>query len=740
MIDTLLKDLRYAVRTLRKSPAFTAVVVLSLALGIGATSTIFSAINPILLRPLPFADPDRLVYISENSPDQPDVGKPPRFATYLEWKEHNSAFEHLESVASYVEVETASDIPGTVGPERVGFQAVSPGLFRMLGVAPILGRNFVAKDAPPGGDYSAIIISHGFWQRLFRGDPNIIGEKLGDSPIVGIMPPGFRIFSWNEADVWESFTDWGAGQRWLESIGRLKPGVSIEGAQTQLDGIARRLDQSWVSDESGWRVRVEPLHEYTSGQFTSHLYLLLAAAVLLLLIACSNVASLLMGRAATRHHEITTRAALGAGRLRLMRQLLTESVVLALAGGALGVVMAQVGTRLFVILAPYWYLPAEEIRVDGIVLGFTLGLSLLTAILFGMAPALRASNPDLVGTLKQGGRGSVGGSGLRIRNLLVGSQIALTFVLLVGAALMINSLVRLVALDRGFNPEHLLTATVDLQGDRYMSQKGESPQDVFVVSAEVDLFYGELLERLRVLPGVEAAEIASVGYGGAGFMFSILGRPVPPPGERPPWALYRETSPGYFRAMGVPLLKGRSFTEGDTESSPWVAIITERIARQYFPDEDPIGRFLQTPLLEPNDWRAQELPPATISRDRGHRGRYHGVESQACANALYLCTAYAAPNRVLAGMGCLQIAQRQGTGPENDSRAHVCGSRCAQDRRGHGPRSARRDPDHAGPPIRYGPGRTLLDAGTRDLRDPGPRLVGRRNLRRRLLRGGAAHP
>ena len=473
---------------------------------------------------------------------------------------------------------------------------------------------------PRGGDYSAIIISHGFWQRLFRGDPNIIGEKLGDSLIVGIMPPGFRIFSWNEADVWESFTDWGAGQRWLEPIGRLKPGVSIEGAQTQLDGIARRLDQSWVSDESGWRVRVEPLHEYTSGQFTSHLYLLLAAAVLLLLIACSNVASLLMGRAATRHHEITTRAALGAGRLRLMRQLLTESVVLALAGGALGVVMAQVGTRLFVILAPYWYLPAEEIRVDGIVLGFTLGLSLLTAILFGMAPALRASNPDLVGTLKQGGRGSVGGSGLRIRNLLVGSQIALTFVLLVGAALMINSLVRLVALDRGFNPEHLLTATVDLQGDRYMSQKGESPQDVFVVSAEVDLFYGELLERLRVLPGVEAAEIASVGHGGAGFMFSILGRPVPPPGERPPWALYRETSPGYFRAMGVPLLKGRSFTEGDTESSPWVALITERIARQYFPDEDPIGRFLQTPLLEPNDWRAQELPPATISRDREHRG------------------------------------------------------------------------------------------------------------------------
>ena len=447
-------------------------MVLSLALGIGATSTIFSAINPILLRPLPFEDPGRLVYISESSPDRPDGGEIPRLATYLEWKEHSPAFEELESVVPWVQVFRTSTIPGTVGPEQVSIQYVSFGLFRMLGVAPILGRNFVAEDALPGGD-GATIISHGFWQRLFGGDPDIIGQKWGDGPIVGIMPPGFRIFSWNEADFWVPLrTDFADNQRWQEPIGRLSPGVSIEGAQTQLDGIARRLDRFEWAAESGRRVRVEPLHEFASGPFTSNLYLLLGAAVLLLLIACSNVASLLMGRAATRHHEITTRAALGAGRLRLMRQLLTESVVLALSGGVLGVVMAQVGTRLFIILAPTWYLPAEEIRVDGMVLGFTLGLSLLTAILFGMGPALRASNPDLAGSLKQGGRGAVGGSRPLVRNLLVGSQIALTFVLLAGAALMINSLVRLVAADRGFSPEHLLTATVDLSGDRYVTRKG----------------------------------------------------------------------------------------------------------------------------------------------------------------------------------------------------------------------------------------------------------------------------
>ena len=502
MIDTLLKDLRYAFRTLGKSPAFTAVVVFSLGLGIGATSTIFSALNPILLRPLPFADPDRLVAICENSEQRPGARRIPRAGTIGEWIEHNQAFEQLEFVGSYTETWT---YPGIDGAERNATQYLSPGLFRLLGVEPILGRNFAEDVGNPRTSGDDLILSYGFWQRRFGGDPDIVGQTWANvGTVVGVMPPGFRIFSWNEADFWTQPLDIEelGVSRWMEPIGRLKRGVSKEGAQTQLDGIASRLDQSGVSAESGWRVKVESLHERWSRLYASNLYLLMGAAVLLLLIACSNVASLLVGRATNRHREITTRAALGAGRLRLMRQMLTESVVLALLGGALGVLMAQVGTRLFVILAPTagWYLPAKEIHVDGMVLGFALGLSLLTVVLFGMVPALRASKPDLAVSLKEGARGSAGGSRPLVHNLLVGSQIALTFVLLAGAALMINSLVRLVAVDRGFKPERLLTAQVRLGGERYVTWVDRDGREFIVVSAEVDVFYQELLERLRVVP------------------------------------------------------------------------------------------------------------------------------------------------------------------------------------------------------------------------------------------------
>jgi len=356
-LDAFLKDLRYAVRTLRKSPAFTAVVVLSLALGIGATSTIFSAVNPILLRPLPFADPDRLVYVSENSAERPNARRIPTAVTSLEWTEHNEAFEQIEWVIGATRVHTYT-YPGDVGPERYEVQWVSSGLFHMLGVEPMLGRNFVAEDNEYANGSWGVILSYGFWQQRFGGDPDILGQTWGNQVVIGVMSPGFRIFPWNEANFWEPLGDIASvaenpnAVRWYEPIGRLKRGVSKEGAQAQLDALARGLDRSGVSAESGWRVRVEPLHEFASRSYASNLYLLLGAAVLLLLIACSNVASLLMGRATTRHHEITTRAALGAGRLRLMRQLLTESVVLALSGGVLGVLLAQVGTRLFVILAP----------------------------------------------------------------------------------------------------------------------------------------------------------------------------------------------------------------------------------------------------------------------------------------------------------------------------------------------------------------------------------------------------
>ncbi len=611
MPDALLNDLRYAVRTLRKSPSFTATVVLSLALGIGATSTIFSALNPILLRPLPFPEPDRLVTISENSAESPDARRTPWLSTYLEWREENQAFEQIEWTIGQTFVFTYA---GAAGAERNTVQWVSPGLFRMLGVAPILGRHFVAEDvssgslaSPRSSGLPGVIISYGFWQRRFGGDPGIIGQTWSNQVVVGVMPLGFRIFPWNDAEFWQPLDHEYRDIRWMQPIGRLKPGATRDGAQAQLDAIARRLDQSGVSAESGWRVRVAPLHEHASARFADNLYLLMGAAVLLLLIACSNVASLLVGRATNRHREIATRAALGAGRLRLMRQFLTESVVLALFGGALGVLLAQVGTKLFVILNPTWYPPSQQIRVDGTVLGFTLGLSLLTAILFGMIPALRASNPDLARSLKQAGRGSPGGSRPLVQNLLVGAQIALTLVLLVGAGLMVNTFVRLGAVDRGFDPEHLLTADITLEGRQYAGG-GEEGQPLRVYP-EADIFFRQLLERLRAVPGVEDAEMVSQRGQGS---FTLLSGLAPLP-DAQPRAGYLQTTPGYFRVMRIPLLRGRSFTESDTESSSWVAIINEAFARQYFPDEDPVGSFLQATLGRPGQW---EVSAAGIDQPR----------------------------------------------------------------------------------------------------------------------------
>ena len=610
MPGILLGDLRYAVRTLCKSPGFTAVVVLPLALGIGATSTIFSAFNPILLRPLPFADPDRLVAIYGTRADGTGQ-RPPTTATFLEWRD-SPVFEELEWAGRFTYPYT---YPGIDGAEQHATQYVSPGLFRFLGVEPILGRNFVAEDARimggrwgsyrPGqtsrattGSSAGVILSYGFWQRRFGSDPDILGQAWANGVVVGVMPPGFRIFPQVAADFWAPLDSRFAQ---YDPIGRLKPGVSIEVAQTQLEAITSRREDPWGNGVKA-RVRVDPLKEYATRDYARHLYLLMGAALLVLLIACSNVASLLVGRATNRNRELTTRAALGAGRLRLMRQLLTESVVLALFGAALGVAMALVGTRLFVILNPTWYLPVEEIRIDGMVLGFTLGLSLLTAILFGTAPALRASNPDLAKSLKQGGRGSPGGSRPLVQNLLVGSQVALTLVLLTGAALMVNSFVRLGAVDRGFysewgfNPERLLTAQVNLESERYVTTSSEENREITVVSPEANLFYREVIERLRALPGVEAAEIGPAGGQGSRGQwsgFNILGRPALPPGQFRR-AYYTQSTPGYFRVMGIPLLKGRFFTERDTETSSGVAIINENLALDYFPDEDPIGKFLES--------------------------------------------------------------------------------------------------------------------------------------------------
>jgi putative ABC transport system permease protein len=527
-------------------------------------------------------------------------------STLLAWREHSKSLEGLNS--QYVNT-ILEKYPGIEGAERVGVQYVSVGYFRLLGVAPILGRHFVAEDALPpdvtrtdGED--SIIISHGYWQRRFGGDAEILGQTLDNQVVVGVMPAGFEAWPWNRTDIWKPIED---DLREGGPVGRLKPGVSKEQALAELEGIARGLDESMFSAEGGWRLQLMSLHESGARFFKSNLYLLMGAAAFVLLIACSNVASLLLGRAASRQREITTRAALGAGRLRLVRQMLTESIVLALAGGALGVLLARVGIVLFVALSPAWYEPPSgaheaplgEIHIDGMVLVFTLGLSLLTAAFFGTVPALRASKTDLAVSLKKGARLSAGTSRPLAHKLLVGSQIALTFVLLTGAALMINSLVRLTTFDRGFRPERLLTARLQLDQERYWPLQEIDGNEVAVLSAEVDTFYRELLEQLRAVPGVATVEVATVDRR----IFTRL--PGPPltlnESSLRDRAEYREASPGFFALMGIPLLQGRSFTERDTDGAAWVAVINETMARLHFPNEDPIGKILHAGMDNPRE-------------------------------------------------------------------------------------------------------------------------------------------
>jgi putative ABC transport system permease protein len=585
---------------LRSSPGFTAVAVLSLALGIGANTTIFSVFNTILLRPLPFENPDQLVMIRETNPERGERRRNPKLSTFLEWRKQNQAFQRMGMSQVITNIVTLS---GAGGAERGRIQVVSSDLFSVLDVEPALGRHFLPEDVP-SDESSAVLISHGLWERRFGADPNVLGQTftvLGKvRTVIGVMPPGFWVYPWaKNADVWIAYNLSSnklvpPNSIWLSVIGRLKRGATIEQAQAELDTIARRLDLANAETDTGWSVRVAPMHERVLGRYGERLYILLGAVGFVLLIACTNVANLLLARANARNKEIAVRASLGAGRLRLVRQLLTESATLALLGGALGVLLSLWGIELFVALAPQWFARTDEIGIDATVLGFTLGISLLTGILFGLAPALRASKPDLNESLKEGGRRSRGGSRHRSHSLLVVSEVALALVLLVGAGLMINSFLRLQRVDLGFNPDNLLTAEILLEGPKYWHQLGG---DMKRVTPQGAIFYEQLLQRVRSLPGVESADIISSIPWMWPAQFTIMGRPAPAP-DQLPRAGYNEISPGFFRTMGIPLLKGRYLTERDVEASPWVVIINESMARQFFPDEDPIGKMLHMSFYE----------------------------------------------------------------------------------------------------------------------------------------------
>jgi putative ABC transport system permease protein len=579
MLADLLHDMRFAVRQLAKSPGFTVVAVLTLALGIGANTAMFSVVNGVLLRPLPFPEPEALVRVYEVVPQ---IGRfPVAPANFFDWRNRNKTFEHMAAFTVGGDTLAEQDTP-----ERVTAAFVSWDLFDVLRVKPVLGRAFVRdEDAPMKAN--VVILSHGMWQRRFGGDPRILERTiiLGGTrcEIVGVMPPGFA-FPSQEVEYWQPIgLDTGKlprGAHYLSVVARLRSGVSIDQATAEMKTIAEVLAQQNPEYSKGESAEVVAMHEQVVGRIRPALLTLLAAVGVVVLIACGNVANLLLVRASARAREIAIRTALGAGRRRLAVQMIAESLVLALAGGTAGLLLA------YSTIGPARALNAGsiprigDVAIDGSVLAFTLLLCVMTGIVFGLVPAWQASRTNVIEAMKEGGRGSAAFGGRWLRNTLVVAQVALSLVLLVAAALLLRSFSRLLAVDPGFRAESVLAFRVALPLTSYKN------------AAQRIIFFDEFLDKLRQLPPVRSAGMVQSlpirdEYRLA---FSVHGRPTPP-GSRLS-ENYRLVSPGYFETLGIPLRRGRTFTNQDTSKSPLVAVVDEAFARRHFPGEDPIGRGL----------------------------------------------------------------------------------------------------------------------------------------------------
>lgn len=577
----MIADLRYALRMLAKSPAFTLVAVLTLGLAIGANTAIFSVVNAVLLRPLPYPQSEQLVRVFGVQPTLPEAPSSP--ANFLEWRTENQAFEHI---AAYIG--KGFNLTGTDKPERIIGARVSSDLFQLLRVQPALGGDFTAEEDRDGAN-PVIILSYEFWQRRFAGDPNAIGQtiKLSDQTytIAGIMPRGFA-FPSTRTQVWTpiAFNPGEAAMRdtnFIDVVARLKPGVSLEQAQANMAAVAQSQAQRYPKTNFGIGVKVVSFQEQMVGDVRPMLVVLFGAVGFVLLIACANVANLLLARASARQREMAIRGALGASRSQVVRLLLTESVLLAIVGGALGLILATWSLDLLVSLKPTNLPRIAEIGVNRTVFLFTAGVSVLTGLLFGLAPAWQVSKVDLNEGLKESGRGSDAPRRHRLRALLVISEVALSLVLLVGAGLMIRSFSRLLAVDPGFKPDHVLTAFVSLPLAKYWKHEDQVA------------FYDRLVERLRNVPGISAASVVTdiPLYGGSSTGFDVEGRPPAPPGQRA-MTDYRIISPDYFAAMGMRLIKGRPFASHDIEAAPGVVIINETLAARFFAGEEPIGKRL----------------------------------------------------------------------------------------------------------------------------------------------------
>jgi putative ABC transport system permease protein len=590
-------DLRYAFRVLIKNPGFTLVAIIALALGIGANSAIFSVVNTVLLRPLPYKDPDRLMMVWEDSSRHGYPRDTPAPANFIDWRDQNQTFEGLAAIA-----DTTLNLTGNGDPERLEGRRVSANLFPLLGVEPQLGRTFTPDEDKPGNQ-RVVVLSHSLWQRRFAGGNNVVGQAItlnGESAVVvGVMPARFQFPTPND-QFWVpiAFTPEAAaarGSHYLQVVGRLKPGVAIESAQADMTSIATRLQQQYPQSNTELGAVVVPLHENILGDIRKPLLILLGAVGLVLLIACANVANLLLARATMRQKEIAVRVALGASRWRIVRQLLTESVLLSATAGVLGLVISFVGLLLLRAFIPETISQAKEVSLDPKVLGFTLGVSVLTGLIFGLAPAIQASRLGQSETLKETGRDSVTStSGNRIRSLLVVAEVALSLILLVGAGLLINSFLRLKNVDPGFRADNLLTMKVVLPEPRYREFDKRSA------------FYKDLLQRLQAVPGVSSAAVTTnlpLYRQGNSIGILIEGRPEPQPGQEL-IVVTRVVSPSYLETMGIQLLKGRFLSEQDEASGQRVVVISEAMANKFWPGEDAIGKRLSGGRVNSQqDWR-----------------------------------------------------------------------------------------------------------------------------------------
>ncbi len=594
----MLNDLRFAFRQLLKNPGFTAVAVLTLALGIGANTAIFSVVNAVLLKALPYREPDRIVMLWTDNPSF-NLGfheLPPAPPDLLDWRSQAHSFEQIASFRTRL-----ADLSEQGDPERVGGVQATANLFSLLGAQPMFGRVFSTDEEQPGRD-KVVVISHGLWQRRFGGNTNIVDQVITINherhAIIGVMPPGFHFPHGAEmpagyalmarTDVWRPYAD--SPEYWRNddtrdfiAMGRLKPGVALAQAQAEMTTIAQREAQAYPKTHTGWTVHLRPLALQVAGKTRPVLFVLLGAVAFVLLIACANVANLLLCRSAARRKEMAVRSAIGAGRGRIVRQLLTESVLLSVVGGGIGLLLGMWGVQVILALSPPNIPRLHETALDGRVFLFSLCISLVTGAIFGLAPAWHASKVNLSEALNAESRSGTASGRHHTHGLLVIAEVALAVILLTGAGLMFQSFLRLQAVDPGFKPQRVAVFDVTLNGAKY---------DSFARQRQ---FYREARERLVKIPGIRAAAaISNLPLGGVenlSFLF-VEGTPLPSAGGAP-LAENRKITPAYFETMGISMLRGRDFADKDAPDQPIVCIINETIARTFFSGTDPLGKRLK---------------------------------------------------------------------------------------------------------------------------------------------------